>query len=146
MLVAKDRFEKLAAGVESGAIKDLEALSERLAECHAAFAHDEWNWVAKVWEERFGTKPHELTGAQLAAAAEKLLSCKTSAVKQILADAEKEFSEMAQIGFGVDGDEAARKLDFEVVRGTFEKNEFVAEMNAELSQVEKRVMKFAIGD
>ena len=142
MLIACDRLEKLVADVESGAIKDLDALSALLAECHAAYERDEWNWVAAVWEERFGAKPHELTGAQLAEAAEKLLSCKAKAIKMILADAEKEFSETAQIGFGADGGEAARKLDFEAVRGTYAKNKFVAEMNAELAGLTKRVSEF----
>jgi hypothetical protein len=35
-------------------------------------------------------------------------------------DAKKEFSLIKQTGFGIDGDEAVRKLDFEKVRGEFE--------------------------
>jgi hypothetical protein len=43
-------------------------------------------------------------------------------------DAKKEFAATASIGFGADGDEETRRLDFEAVRGTFEGNGFVAEI------------------
>jgi hypothetical protein len=142
LLVARERFEKLATDLASGAIADMGALQRRLAECHAAYERDEWSWVAAVWAERSGVKPHEMTGAQLAEAAEKLLSSRSRAVKMILADAEREFSETAQIGFGADGDAGARKGDFEAVRGTFAGNKFVAEMNKELETLTKRVAEF----
>ena len=43
-------------------------------------------------------------------------------------DAKKEFALSARIGFGVDGSEYDRNLDFEQVRGEFEKNAFVQEV------------------
>lgn len=98
--------------------------------------------MAAVWEERFGVKPQEMTSAALAQAADKLLASRQRAVKMILADAEREFSETAQIGFGVDGDAEARRADFEAVRGTFSGNKFVAEMNAELAALGERVSGF----
>jgi len=142
LLVAEERLNALENDIENGVVGDLAALQDRLAECHAAYAGDEWNWVAAVWEERFGVKPEEMTPAALAGAADKLLANRQRAVKMILADAEREFSELAQIGFGVDGDAEARRADFEAVRGTFAANKFVAEMNAELAALEKRVSEF----
>lgn len=41
-------------------------------------------------------------------------------------DARKEFSLNAMTGFGADGNNEERQLDFEQVRGVFEKNPFVA--------------------
>jgi hypothetical protein len=43
-------------------------------------------------------------------------------------DAKKEFSLNARTGFGIDGGEHARNLDFESVRGEFEQNTFVKEI------------------
>ncbi|MFH0939260.1 MAG: DUF4954 family protein [Planctomycetota bacterium] len=142
LLVARDRFEKFAAEVELGAVKDLDALQARLTECQAAYEQDEWNWVAAAWEERFKIKPCELTGAALAEVAEKWNCNRSQGIKMILADAEKEFSDTAQVGFGVDGNATARKADFESVRGIFAKNKFVMEMNAELVALNKRVVAF----
>jgi len=142
LLVARERFEKLAADVESGAVGTLETLQAKLAECHAAYERDEWNWVAAAWAARFGKAPAELAGAELAEVAARLLENRSKFVKLVLADAEKEFSETARIGFGADGGPEAPAADFEAVRGTFAGNKFVKEMQAELAALEKRCGEF----
>jgi len=40
-------------------------------------------------------------------------------------DARKEFTLSSMTGFGIDGDEEVKRLDFEQVRGDFEKNSVV---------------------
>ena len=47
---------------------------------------------------------------------------------QLHADAKKEFSPTVQTGFGLDGDEDTKQSDFAAVRGTFEADGFVAEI------------------
>lgn len=46
----------------------------------------------------------------------------------ILRDAKKEFSQTAKTGFGIDGDENDKNADFEAVRGDFNSNVFVTEL------------------
>ena len=53
----------------------------------------------------------------------------------ILNDANKEFDSKSQIGFGIDGDSEMRLKDFEEVRGTFEENNFVKEIQAESEEI-----------
>ena len=142
LLVADERLNGLENDIEHGVVGDLATLQSRLAECHAAYAGDEWNWVAAVWEERFGVKPQEMTAVALAEAADKLLASRQRALKMILADAERDFAEPAQTGFGVDGEAETRRADFAAVRGTFAGNKFVAEMQAELAALEQRVSEF----
>ncbi|HEY3324346.1 MAG TPA: DUF4954 family protein [Planctomycetota bacterium] len=142
MLIAKERLEVLSALVESGAVPDLEALQAKLQECFAAYGEDEWNFVSANWEARYGSKLSEITAAGLAEAAAKLLAARSKAIKMTLSDAEKEFSETAQIGFGVDGDVAARRADFESLRGTYAGNKVVKQLNAELAAIEQRVAAF----
>jgi hypothetical protein len=48
--------------------------------------------------------------------------------RMLYEDAKKEFALSSRIGFGVDGSDYDRKLDFEQVRGDFEKNTFVREV------------------
>jgi len=47
--------------------------------------------------------------------------------RMLYEDAKKEFALSSRIGFGVDGSEYDRNLDFEQVRGEFEKNAFAQE-------------------
>ena len=58
----------------------------------------------------------------------------------LYADTKKEFAPAAQIGFGLDGDEASRQDDFRQVRGTFDENSFVAEIRKHIA------VKTALGD
>ena len=61
-------------------------------------------------------------------------------VEAINPDAKKEFADTVQIGYGLDGDEATRRGDFTAVRGTFEEDGFVSEIEQHI------ISKTAIGD
>jgi hypothetical protein len=49
------------------------------------------------------------------------------------ADARKEFAATAQIGYGLDGRQDTKQDDFEQVRGTFEENDFVLEIEKHIA-------------
>jgi hypothetical protein len=60
--------------------------------------------------------------------------------EMLYADARKEFAPTAQTGYGLDGDMQTRRVDFERVRGTFEQNDFVKEIERHMAA------KTALGD
>jgi hypothetical protein len=142
LLVCRERLEKVLAEAEAGGFRDIAGLERRLAECHAAYAEDEWAWAAAVWAERFGARPGEMGAAELAGAADMLFENRGRFIRLVLSDAEKEFAEGSRIGFGAGLGTAERDADFEAVRGTFEGNKFVKEMRAELAALEKRCAEF----
>jgi hypothetical protein len=49
-------------------------------------------------------------------------------------DAKKEFTLISKTGFGVDGDETTKQLDFINVRGQFENNPFVKEVQQHIEK------------
>ena len=49
-------------------------------------------------------------------------------------DARKEFTLSSMTGFGIDGGEEVKKLDFEEVRGEFESNSVVAAIKEHIKQ------------
>jgi hypothetical protein len=57
-------------------------------------------------------------------------------------DAEKEFAELSQCGFGLDGVEKDATNDFKNVRGTYEDNAFVKDMNATIADLKTRIEGF----
>jgi hypothetical protein len=142
LLLARDRLLALEEDIEAGRVADLEALARRLAALHAGYAADEWNWVAAVWAERFGQTLHALEGAALAEVATLLLQTRGKDLRMILNDAGKEFSVTSRLGFGADGALGDQAADFEAVRGTFETNGFVLDMQQELAALEERVDAF----
>ena len=56
----------------------------------------------------------------------------------IFSDSKKEYNDEARIGYGLDGDDAARVADFEAVRGTAETNKVVRKIEAELDSIKQR--------
>jgi hypothetical protein len=61
--------------------------------------------------------------------------------KMILGDAAKEFDNSSKIGFGLDGDEEVRNLDFEAVRGVLDENKFIVGIKEEIDQTELKAGK-----
>jgi hypothetical protein len=59
----------------------------------------------------------------------------------ILKDAEKEFDGSSRLSFGIDGDQITRDLDFEAVRGTYNKNRFVTGLQQEIADIGEKADK-----
>ena len=145
LLVARERLDAVEVAVESGEVDSMDALLSRLGEAHAAYAADAWASYARAYKARCGTAPEALDARALAAAADGYLAARGKFIRMVLADAEKEYGELSRIGFGLDGDEAAREADFAAVRGTFEKDKFVHSMRTELEDLTRRVASFKKG-
>ena len=52
----------------------------------------------------------------------------------LIEDSGKEFAESSMTGYGIDGGESEKKLDFEQVRGEFESNSVVAGIQEHIKQ------------
>jgi hypothetical protein len=143
LLLARDRLESIEQRVETGQITDLSALSSALDDAYRACDVDEWEWIRRAYAARYGKSPEALSGAELAATAEEYAKVRTKFLKMVLTDAQKEFDELAKIGFGVDGAEGDREADFAAVRGTFEDDKFVEQIRSETEDVRARVAQFS---
>ncbi|MHC4200119.1 MAG: DUF6819 domain-containing protein, partial [Planctomycetota bacterium] len=82
---------------------------------------------------------------ELAAASETWVKARSKFIRLVLADAEKEYDQPSRIGFGADGPEAAREADFQAVRGTYDTDRFVRQLNAETEEARKRAADFKTG-
>ena len=71
------------------------------------------------------TESRKMTTEDLKEAGAALLKVKSKFLNLVAADADKEFGEMSQIGFGQDGDAETVGQDFQAVRGQYEDNQFV---------------------
>jgi hypothetical protein len=56
-------------------------------------------------------------------------------------DAEKEFDLSSKTGFGIDGDEKTKDMDFKSVRGTYDDNKFITELRNRTKEIEKRAAR-----
>ena len=138
-MMPRGRIDALCEAVESGRITDLDALNAELDRVLAAYAEDEWAWVRWAYARVYGRELDTVTPADLSAMADELLEVRGKFLNLVLNDAKKEFGPAVQTGFGQDGSTEDVAADFEAVRGRFETNKFVRQMNDEIVALRERV-------
>jgi len=127
LIAPKSEVEQLLTDIDSGRIDTLEKIAEVFNNMHRNYYTYEWTWAIEKIQERFGKKINEFTARDVIRIVEVWKESVVTLDRMLYDDARKEFALSSRIGFGVDGSEYDRNLDFEQVRGEFEKNAFVKE-------------------
>lgn len=135
LLVSVERLSGIAERIGNGSVGDASEFLNAFHEASQAYEEDEWAWVRATFEARNGKSVDALTLEDLAEMKSGHDKATGSYIKKILADAEKEFDEIARMGYGADGNQKETNTDFEAVRGKFDENSFVKQMQAALEEV-----------
>jgi hypothetical protein len=134
-LFAPDKaVQEILFDIENGTLHTLEQVAGVFKSIYDNYPLYEWAWAANVLQQVLCKKIEEIVPEDII---ELTTRWKTAVVEldhQLYADAKKEFIATAQIGFGLDGDEMTKNMDFVEVRGTFEKDNFVSEIKKHISQ------------
>ncbi len=125
--------QELLCDIENAAVNTLEQLSEVFCSIHDNYPEYEWAWAADVIQQLLGKKMEEITPDDVIELATEWKNAVVELDHRLYADARKEFAATAQIGFGVDGDDQIKHLDFAAVRGTFQDNKFVCEIQEHIT-------------
>jgi NDP-sugar pyrophosphorylase family protein len=127
LIAPKSEVEKLLADIETGTVASLHDISKAFYEMYRHYYTYEWTWAIHEIQKRFGKSIEEFTAQDVIHIVEIWKESVVELDRLLYADAKKEFALSSRIGFGIDGGEYDRNLDFEQVRGEFEKNAFVQE-------------------
>jgi len=141
-LMPRQRLLDATDGIERGAIGDFSAFCGDMEKIHQLFEKDEWYWVRNSYKEYFGCDLEKITKDELVWAAESYQKRRNKFLKQVLADAEKDFGKQSRTGFGQDGTGEDLDEDFRQVRGEYSENKFVKEVRNNIEGVERRVKEF----
>jgi hypothetical protein len=125
MICPYEALNQLLDSVENGNILSLEEVNSGLAMLHKNYYNYEWTWAADLLEKFYGKKIDDFEAEDIVAIVEKWRDSVLGIDCYLYEDAQKEFSMIKKTGFGVDGHNGERELDFAVVRGEFENNETV---------------------
>jgi hypothetical protein len=115
-------IESLADRIEQGKIRSLRRIMDTFRTFHKHYYEWTWNWAAGILEQETGKKISQWEISDICNIVNKWKESVTDLDKMLYEDARKEFTLISQTGFGIDGDKKTRSLDFEQVRGKFEKN------------------------
>ncbi len=127
LIAPKSEVEQLLMDIETGAISSLDDIATAFHSMHRHYYTYEWTWAIDKIQERYGKSIEEFTARDVIHIVELWKESVVGIDRLLYDDAKKEFALSSRIGFGVDGSEYDRNLDFEHVRGEFEKNAFVQE-------------------
>ena len=141
-LMPEGRLHCLEDAIEAGAVNDCDAFSIAVNEINRAYDKDEWIWVRNTFREEMGINLDGISTEDLLSVAESYLKVKGKFLNLILADAAKEFDPISRSGFGQDGTTDDVDKDFLAVRGSYESNSFVEEIQAQRAALEQRVNDF----
>ena len=121
--------EEIERQVEDDEIQNIPTLREALIGLDRRYPELAWAYCLSLIRELYG--PQVDVRGILIQIIQKWVDTVEEFIGLILKDARKEFDAEARIGYGKDGDESIRDRDFEAVRGTYEKNKFVTELQQE---------------
>jgi hypothetical protein len=127
LIAPKSEVERLLSGIETGAISSLDAIAEAFADMHRNYYTTEWTWAIAQIQKRLGKTIADFTADDIINIVNTWKESVVALDRLLYEDAKKEFKLNAKTGFGIDGGEYDRNLDFDHVRGDFEQNAFVKE-------------------
>ncbi len=128
LLVPNERVMALLDDLENGNISDLTMLNQRYESLHINYFDYAWNWCLDVFKQEFGLDFSYVEIDQLLAFIDDWKKSVIDLDNMLYADAQKEFTLNNQTGFGIDGSEETRTMDFEQVRGEFESHPAVQDI------------------
>ena len=140
LIAPKTEIDNLLNKIETGELTKLKDINHIFQRLHQDYYENEWTWAWDKIQSFYQLHANEITAADVIGIVEKWKESVVSLDEMIYCDAKKEFSLSFKTGFGADGNIQDRAMDFEYVRGAFDKNPFVI---ATLKHIE---VKKVLGD
>jgi hypothetical protein len=128
LFAPQEAVEKMLSDIENGAVTTLKQITEAFRSIHDNYEIYEWTWAVNVLQQQLGKTIDQITAGDVIELVRKWKEAVAELDQRLYADAKKEFTATSQIGYGLDGDEGTKHADFEAVRGKFEENSFVCEI------------------
>ena len=122
LIAPEEIIKKLLSDIENEKINTLEQVDSYFKSIHDNYYTYEWTWVIDALQKRIGKTINEITVQDIIEQVEKWKKSVVDLDNMLYEDAKKEFSLNTKTGFGMDGEETDKQIDFEQVRGEFESN------------------------
>lgn len=132
--------DDLLENIESGRFTSIEEVEQSFAEMYKSYYEWEWDWACECLEKETGKSLDSFTADDVIDIVQRWKESVVNLDKMLYDDAKKEFTLSSMTGFGIDGGDDVKRRDFEQVRGEFESNPVVAEIQDHIQR------KSALGD
>ena len=145
LLAPKSEVDRLLNQILNAKLS-LQEIQQKLSDLNSNYSEYSWNWAKGVLEIRFGKPFTQFENKDFVDIIENWKKSVLTFDDLVLRDAKKEFNAISRTGFGMDGNEHDKQLDFDAVRGTFDENSFVKDINNQINTTtelaDKLITKF----
>ncbi|MFI3322314.1 MAG: DUF4954 family protein [Rikenellaceae bacterium] len=115
-IAPKCKVDDICDDIASGFVNSLEGINSRFRDILDHYEQYEWCFVVSLLQKRLEKRIEDITSQDILEFITKYQQCCVKFEKAIEADAKKEFSATARIGYGIDS-QSEQKADFLAVRG-----------------------------
>ena len=136
LIAPQSEMVKTLEQIESGELATVNDIRDAFEEMHENYENYEWNWVLDVIKRYYTSKEKDLKTIL-----KKWKEASVELDRLVCEDLKKEFDGALAIGFGIDGSEEDRQADLVAVRGRYEDNPFVKELQQKMEQYEQTFEK-----
>jgi hypothetical protein len=136
LTVPSEILDKMMDDIEQDSFTTIEDVQTELKEVFLKYDEYVWSWMCRILRTKYGLDMAEVSGEEIIRILRDWKSDSIRLNNMIQSDAKKEFDSSSQIGFGNDGDEEVKKLDFDQVRGEFDRNSFVLDIRKQNEEIE----------
>ncbi len=133
LFAPEDAVQKMLSDIKNGTIHTLEQVADTFKLMYDNYSMYEWAWAVDILQQIIDKKIDEILPEDIIELTTKWKDAVVYLDNRLYVDAKKEFIATAQIGFGLDGDEKTKLQDFAAVRGSFEQDSFVSEIEKHIS-------------
>ena len=135
LIAPREAVQALLDDIEDGRVNDVASINARFNIMFVNYYSYEWTWAYEVIRKYYGVDLSTVSADILKGLVCKWKEAVVNLDRLVYEDARKEFSLSAMTGFGADGDEKQRNLDFFQVRGaSFENDSFVKSVADHIEQ------------
>jgi len=137
LICPMEAIEELFTSIESRNLTTIEEINSMLTNIHQNYYSYEWTWSRDAFRDYTSKDLSDYTVDELISLVERWRTSVLEIDKYLFEDARKEFSLLKMTGFGIDGTESDRHLDFESVRGEFMTNPMVKSIEDHIKTKDK---------
>jgi len=134
MFAPEEKVYELLEQIESGVLGSLDQVTDRLVSIYEEYPVYEWAWAINVLQQRLGKEIENVGPADIITMVKSWKEAVLYLDRQVRDDAGKEFTATAMTGYGIDSDQVGAQRDFEQVRGNFEGNSFVSDIDSHMEE------------
>jgi len=138
MIAPKASIDELIDKCNNGSFNSVVDILKGLKKIESSLEQKSWEWCIRLLSQILGKTQSQIDKEDLQLVLNNWVKNKIKLNNMTLKDAEKEFDQNSRYGYGIDGDDIVKGEDFAAVRGKYEEDGFVQNLQADNEQTQAR--------